>query len=252
MNDRSSLDGFLSEFGASLSQDTQDAFLRRVTAEAAIKLAFEELYKKQVAENIRVIPDRQLASQKSADFLVQIDDYDIRLELLDAPANEHAVSQESLQGWVSLLESHPNTAVLIVVWADNNLSSIALTMRRLKYLLNNPTELEKLSKNIDPFEDVISSVIKKQTKGWKIPKIEPNKPSSSKRDLYSIFSEKIISAIDVEANRSYRTEERVKAARSFPLEREKQAILKILQDALDGKPAKDLEKRLTSLPRRGE
>lgn len=252
MSDNTSLDGFLNEMMASMSQDNRDAMMRRINAERMIKLVAEKLVDLHEAESIRVIPDNRLTVQDAADYLVQVDEYDLRLVLLDVADAKPTVSKEALDEWVSLLKSNPNTAALIVVWTNDELSSIAFSMRRLNYLIDHPQEIAKLPQNLDSFENVISATIRKQTKGWKIPKIEPNKPSSGKRDLYSIFSQKIISAIDVEANRSYRTEERLKAAKSFPLEREKQAILKILQDALDGKPAKDLEKRLTTLPRKGD
>ena len=45
--------------------------------------------------------------------------------------------------------------------------------------------------------------------------------------------------------------ERLKAAQDFPYQKEKQAILSILEDALEGKSAKELERDLTRLPRRG-
>ncbi len=252
MSDQNSLDGFVNELMASMSQGNRDAMMRRINAERMIKLIAEKLVDLHEAESIRVIPDNRLTVQDAADYLFQVDEYDLRLVLLDIVDEKPTVSKDALEEWVTLLKSNPNTAALIVVWANDELSSIAFSMRRLQYLIDHPQEIMKLPQTIDAFESVISGTIRKQTKGWKIPKIEPNKPSSSKRDLYSVFSEKLISAIDVEANRSYRTEERLKAARDFPLEREKQTILKILQDALDGKPAKDLEKRLTSLPRRGE
>jgi hypothetical protein len=70
--------------------------------------------------------------------------------------------------------------------------------------------------------------------------------------LYTIFSQKVISAIDNEAGRRYRTEERVKAARNFPGEQEKRVLLNVLREALDGATSKELESKLTKLPRRGE
>jgi len=252
MSDQNSLDGFVNEMMASMSQDNRDAMMRRINAERLIKLVAEKLVELHEAESIRVIADNRLIMQNAADYLVQVDEYDLRLVLLDTMGKKPILAIDLLQEWVSLLQANPSTTALIAVWANDELSSIALSMRRLQYLIEQPSELGKLPQNLDTFENVISTVIRKQTKSWKIPKIEANKPSSGKRDLFSVFSEKIISAIDAEANRRYRTEERLKAAQKFPAEQEKQAILKILQEALDGKPAKELEKRLVSLPHRGE
>lgn len=252
MNDNTPLDGFLNELMASMSQDSRDGMMRRVNAERLIKLIAENLVEKHEAESIRVIPDNRLTTQDAADYLVQVDDYDLRLILLDTQNGKITLSEDLLQEWITLLEANPSTTILIVVWTDDELSSIPFTMRGLKSALDSPEQIKKMPKIAKPFEQVISEVIHHQTKGWKIPKFDSSQPSTSRRDLYSIFSEKIIRAIDIEANRRYRTEERVKAAQKFPYEQEKRAILSILQEALDGISATDLQKRLTNLPRRGE
>lgn len=252
MSENNELDKIMNELMASLSEDTRDAMMRRINAERLIKLATESLVDQHEAENIRVIPDNRILAQEAADYLIQIDDYDVRLILLDAPDGKIAITQDLLNEWSALMESNSKTIELIVVWANEELSSIPFTMRGLKSALDSPEQIKKMPEIAKPFEQVISEVIHHQTKGWKIPKFDSSQPSTSRRDLYSIFSEKIIRAIDIEANRRYRTEERVKAAQKFPYEQEKRAILSILQEALDGISATDLQKRLTNLPRRGE
>jgi hypothetical protein len=79
-----SIDGFISEISASLSQPDQQAFLRRVNAERLLILVINELIDEHQAERIRILPDHRLAGNVGADFLLQVDDYDLRLELLDA------------------------------------------------------------------------------------------------------------------------------------------------------------------------
>lgn len=252
MSDTNPLDGFLNEMMASMSQVSRDAMMRRVNAERLIKLTIENLVEQHQAESIRLLSDEQLTAKESADYLIQIDDYDLRVELLDAPNGQLTLDENLLTRWEGLLEANSNTIALIIVWTNDELLSIAFSMRRLKYIVESPNELAKLLQTAAPFEKVIAKIIKKQTKGWKIPKIEKSGSPTANRDLYSIFSQKIITAIDTEANRSYRVEERARAAQKFPYEQEKRTILSILQDALEGATAKDLEKRLTNLPRRGE
>lgn len=252
MSDQSKLNDFLSEFNASLSQETQEAFLRRITAENAIKLIFEELVEQHEATNIRILADRQLTSTTSADYLVQVDDYDLRLILLDALDGRPVLTEKLLRGWSTLLEANPSTTAVIIVWTNDDLLSIPLTMRRVRYFIDVPDQIAKLSKIAEPFMKVISDVIHRQTKGWKIPDIKDSGASAANRDLYSIFSENIGQAIDAEANRRYRTDERVRAAQKFPYEQEKRTLLSILRSALDGASEEDLKKRITTLPRRGE
>jgi hypothetical protein len=151
-----------------------------------------------------------------------------------------------------LLESNPSTIVLIAVWANDELSSIPFSMRRLKAILEMPGQMNKVLKSVKPFGQIISDLIQRQTKGWKIPEIQPSEIKTTGRDLYSIFSEKIIRSIDDEANRRYLIKERVQAAEKFPYETEKRTILSILREALDGKSADELQRHLTTLSYRGE
>jgi len=245
------LDKMMKEMMASLSTDSREAMMRRINSERLIRLAAENLVEKHEAESIRVIPDNRLTEQNAADYLFQVDDYDLRLVLLDSPDGKVKVTEKLLQEWLALLEANPSTTVIIAVWTNDELSSIPFTTRRIKTVIETENKIEKVAEIAEPFEQIISDVIRRQTKGWKIPTIEKNQPSTGKRDLYSIFSQKIVNAIDDEANRPYRSEERVNAAKNYPAEKEKRILLEILRDALDGIPGKELENRLTKLPRKG-
>ncbi|MFH1635658.1 MAG: hypothetical protein ABIG63_16830 [Chloroflexota bacterium] len=251
MSDNNLLDGFLSEMRASMSQDSRDAMMRRINAERLVKLTLENLLEQHQAESIRVLPDQRLTSQEAADYLVQVDDYDMRLILLDAPRDKPELNIEQLYGWSKLLETNPSTTVVLAVWSNDELSTIPFSLRRLTTILESPEKTDKLLEIAKPFEDVIVEMIQHQTKGWKIPQIEKSEPAAASRDLFATFSDIIAQAIDVEANRRYRTDERLRAAQNFPYQQEKKTILSILQNALDGRSAVELEKRLTTLPRRG-
>lgn len=251
MSETDEISGFLSEFSASLSQDTQEAFQRRINAERMIKLLSDELIEQHEAESIRVLPDRRLAGKDAADFLVQVDDYDLRLILLDAPEGKLSVTPDHLREWADLLEANPSTNLVIAVWTDDELSALSFSMAQLQSLTKSPEQLRKVLAEVRPLRQVISDVIRHQIKIWDVAKDLAGKPSAQSRDIYSVFAEKISRAIDVEVNRHYRTEERLQAARNYPYEQEKRAILSVLQEALSGTSSKDLQMRLTSLPRRG-
>jgi hypothetical protein len=246
------LNKIMNEMMASLSEESREAMMRRINSERLIKLAAENLVEKHVAESIRVIPDNRLTEQDSADYLIQVDDYDLRLVLLDAPDGKVTVTKELMQQWLELFETNPSTTVLIAVWTNDELSSIPFTTRRIRSIIDIENKVKKIAEIAKPFEEVISEVIHKQTKGWKIPTIESKQPTNEKRDLYSIFSNKITSAIDHEAGRRYLNDERAQAAKNYPAEREKRVLLTILREAIDGVDDKELEEKLTKLPRRGE
>lgn len=252
MKDNNPLDGFLNEMMASMSQDTRDAMMRRVNAERLIKLIAENLVEKHVAESIRILPDNRLTDQDAADYLVQVDDYDMRLVLLDSPDGMVKVTKDLLRHWNELFESNASTTVLIAVWTNDELSSIPFTTKRIRSIIELESKVEKIAEIAKPFEQVISEVIYKQTKGWKIPALESKQPTTEKRDLYSVFSNKITSAIDYEAGRRYLNQERAQAAQNYPAEREKRVLLGILREAIEGVSEQELEEGLTKLPRRGD
>lgn len=252
MNDNASLDGFLSELTASLSQDSREAMVRRVNAERLMNILAKQLVDQHEAESIRILPDRRLAGEISADFLVQVDDYDLRLVLLDIPEEKPSVSLDQLQGWVNLLEANNSTDLIIAVWTDDELTSLPFSMAQLHSAIKSTEQLQQMLGEARPLNQVISDVIRHQVKIWDVAKDLADKPSTQSRDIYSIFAEKINLSIDTEVNRRYRIDERLRAARNYPSDQEKKVILSVLQEALSGGSAKELHKRLTSLPHLGE
>ena len=251
MNENITLDGFTSEFMASLSQDSQDSMMRRINTERLIRLFAEQIIEDHQAERIRILPDRRLTGEAVTDFLVQVDDYDFRLVLLDTPDGKPILDEQQLSAWVDLLEDNPSTAIIIAVWTTDELLALPFTMVRLQALLKFPDKIESLLRQTSPLNQVITEMIQHQVKVWQIADILSSSSDTKGRDTYKIFSEKIGQAIDKEANRRYRSEERLKAAQEYPYQQEKKEILSILQDALEGKTETELQQQLTSLPRRG-
>jgi hypothetical protein len=86
---------------------------------------------------------------------------------------------------------------------------------------------------------------------WEFEKLLSQKTDLPGRDIYEIFAARIGQAIDDEANRRYRKSERLRAAKVFPYQEEKQAILSILKAALEGKSTRELEQRLVQFPPQG-
>ena len=96
----------------------------------------------------------------------------------------------------------------------------------------------------------IPAIIQGRVKKWEFDAGLTQNSDTLGRDIYKIFAERIGQAIEDEANRRYRKVERLKAARDFPYQKEKQAILSILEAALEGKSADELEHLLTRFLRR--
>ena len=91
-----------------------------------------------------------------------------------------------------------------------------------------------------------------QSKMWeaKLDTTTP-RPKTAPGDSRQLFEDSFAKAIELECQRSYRSPARKEAAQRFPIEREREAILETLKEALDDESSESLKKRLTRLPRRG-
>jgi hypothetical protein len=246
-----SFEGFLTEFKASLSQPSGEAVMRRINAERLLRLLADEFVEAHQAERIRVLPDNRVAGEPGADFLLQVDDYDIRLQFLDTPEGVPSLDEDRLSEFLSLLEDNPSTAALILVWTTDDLLAIPLSVARARFLLEHPDHLSALLKRAQPLPEVLRTIVAQQVKVWEVG-LDEIAPSPAKGgDMRRMFEEAIAKAIEAERGRSYRSVERKAAARRFPADEEKRLILSVLGEALNGAEARDLVPQLTHISRRG-
>lgn len=245
------LDSLLVELTASLSQPTGDAVLRRINAERLLRLLTDEFIVAHEAERVRILPDDRLSGQQGADFLLQIDDYDVRLVFLDAPAGVPAVDASILPDLRNLLEDNPSTVALILVFTTDDLLAVPLTMHQARGLSQNPERLPGLLTDAKPLQEVLQQVVERQTKLWEVGLDGVPQTTARSTDMRRLFEEAIGAAIDAERHRSYRYEERKLAAKRFPIEEERKVIFSALAEALAGASAQQLVVRLTRVSQRG-
>ena len=188
MNENNTLSGLMNEFMASLSQDSQDAMMRRVNAERLIRLYAEQFIDQHQSESIRILPDQRLAGEAIADFLIQVDDYDLRMVLLDSPGGKPNLTTDQLKKWIDLLEDNPSTAMMIVVWTTDELLALSFSMKQLQTLLMSPERIDEWLAGASPLNIVIPEIIQRQVKKWDIEEDLSRKPETRGRDIYSIFA----------------------------------------------------------------
>jgi hypothetical protein len=247
----SSLDGFLAEFKATLSQPSGEAILRRINAERLLSLIAEEFIESHQADRIRVLADNQVVGQSGADFLLQIDDYDIRLEFLDAPGGEPYLDQDLLPQLASLLKDNPSTIAVVMVWTTDDLQALALSSEDIQGISESKDRIRDLLTRARPLAEVLRGIVDSQTRLWDV-NLKHVEPTAAKPfEMRRMFEQAIGRAIDAERGRSYRFAERKLAAQQFPVEQEKRLIFSVLADALDEGSTQELVTRLTRLPRRG-
>jgi hypothetical protein len=245
------VDSLLVELMASLSQPTGEAVLRRINAERLLRLLADEFIAAHQAERVRILPDERLAGQQGADFLLQIDDYDVRLIFLDTPDSAPAFDPSMLPDLLKLLEDNPSTVALVLVWTTGNLLAVPLSMLRARYLSQNPERLPALLADARPLPETLRVVVERQTKLWEVGLDQVPHTMAKSTDMRRLFEEAIGAAIDAERQRSYRYAERKLAARLFPIEEERRVIFAVLAEALAGAPAQELVPRLTRVLQRG-
>jgi hypothetical protein len=245
------LNSFLSELEASLSGSTGEAVMRRINAERLLRLLADEFIESRQADRIRILPDNRLAGEAEADFLMQVDDYDIRLLFLDAPGGTPILDAQQLPAFQSLLEENPSTVALVLVWTTDDLQSVALSVLRIHILSQNPKRLSALLAEVSPLPETLRTLVERQTRLWEAGLDKAPHTSAKAIDMRRLFEEAIGKAIDAECARSYRYTERRLAARQFPAEEEKRLIFSVLGDALGGASADKMVPQLTRLSQRG-
>ncbi len=246
-----SFDDFVAEFSASLSAPQSEAVLRRINTERMVRLIADDLIASHTAQRIRVLADSRLAGETGADFLMQIDDYDLRLEIVDTADGTIVIRKEQLASARQLLEDNPSTVALVLVWTTSDLKAVHLSLARLRHVEQDSDGVAKLIQKAKSLAEVLPDIIAHHVKQWEFVLQASQESSSLRRDIRQLFENAIGSAIEEERERAYKNLERKLAARQFPVEEEKRLIFAVLKDALQGVPAKELQPRLTRLPRRG-
>jgi len=246
-----SFDDFMNEISASLSNASGEAALRRINTERVLRLVLEDIVEKHPDLQIRVLVDSRIAGQAGADILIQIDDYEIRLELLDVPNHLPKLSLEQVEAFRTVFEENPSTETIILTWTTEDLKAEKLNLNRIAYLKEHPEKLSAYLAGLKPLQTVLEDVLSSHMKVWDTVLTLQMSGSTAPADLQTIFERHLKTELHKERDRSYRTEEKKQAALKLPAERELTLMTTILNDALQGMPSKYLETRLAQLPKRG-
>jgi len=217
--------------------------IHHINTESLQQLLADEL--SELNNPIHILSVNGLVGESEKHFLLQIDDYDVRLNFLEAP--KPTLNLEQLSQYNQLLTDNPNAVALIVVWITEDLQSIPFSTTRIQHLIQYPQQVSKLIQTAKPLATVIKALIARQFKFWEI-HLEPTHCGTTHAtDIRRIFEQAMISAIQNQQKRSYRYTERQRAARQFPVEEEQKFILSVLEKALEGKSSQELVHDLVSL-----
>lgn len=246
-----SFDDFLSEFSASLRGPSGEASLRRINAERVLKLVLDDIVEQRHDVQIRVLNDSRIAGDSGADILMQIDDYDVRLEILDAQENIITLGQDQLKRFKTIFEENPSTETLVITWTTDVLDSLQLALSEIDQLTNQPAQVQNLIRTTRPLSEVINEILESRIKVWEKILSTPQEHGKSETDIRKLFDGHFHTCLEEERGRSFKLDER-KRASALVSEKEAAILLNgVLDQALSGEHTEVLVKRFLQLPRRG-
>jgi hypothetical protein len=217
---------------------------------AALRQVIEEIIQQRQDLHIRLLSDRRIAGPSGTDILMQIDDYEIRLALLDAPHGPPALAQDQLAGFRSLFEENPSTDLIVLTWTTPDLLSQKLNLQIVEYLLSRPEQMTRFLAKALPVQDLLNRILSDHLKVWEAAMISPQQSPAS-IDLRTIFLQHLNTSLLQEKERSFRTEEKKLAVQQLSRDREFSLISGVLEAALQGTDPQTLAGRLVQPARRG-
>ncbi len=233
------------------SPSLSPASVPRQNAERALRLALEEIVQQRRDLQIRLLSDRHIAGLAEADILIQIDDYEIRLALLDAPSGSPILNPDQLAGFRSLFEGNPSTELVVLAWTTPDLLSQKLSLQIIAYLLDHPEQMPRFLAKAAPVRDLLNRILSDHLKVWEAAMLSPHQGSASSLDLRKIFLQHLRTSLLQEKDRSFRTEEKKLAARQLSGDRELSLVSDVFEAALQGTDSQTLAGRLVQPARRG-
>jgi len=246
-----SFDEFLAEFTASLKSTSGEGALRRINAERVLRLVLEEIVQQRQDLQIRVLEDSRIAGKKGVDILMQIDDYEIRLALLDTPLQVASIEKDALNRYRETFEDNPSTEYIILTWTTDDLKSQKLNLHIIEYLKVHPENISQFLSKVKPLQEVLGEILTSHMKMWESMVVPSETDTSTIMDVKNLFLEYIHIALHKERDRQYRNKERKMAATNMPQDREVSLLTNVLDEALQGMSSKNLAVQLSQLPRRG-
>lgn len=239
----SSIDHFTNQSTTSFFDNTlaEDEWL---SGKALLEQTLQELMYSQEGTQIRLLTNQGLAGSLESQMVIQIDEYDFRVQLLQAYGDEPQLTFEQLADFQQILEANPSTVALLLTWTTDNLLTIPLTIARIRFVQERPRVLAHLLRRARPLLAVLQNLMTRQIREWESGLDLSQRAVDEAVDIRQVFAASLEDAFEKERNRSYRQPARKQAAHYFPVESEKDVMLAILDDALKGEPANKLIKRL--------
>lgn len=235
------IESYLRELRAGAEAGDTEVLFRRLDTERKARTMLDFLAEEY---DLRVLPDRRLGTEVAADFLVQIEEYELRLVIEDVVDGRPQLSAAQFDVYHQLLHLNPATVGILIIWTGPDLPALVLRLGQLRFLQQCPERLAEELEQVRPLEVTLRAFMEGQTKEWALEELEPAVgPTGLLSDTRTLFEHTLRQYLAREAGRRYRREEKVAAAQELS-ERDVASMLKILDAALAGERATELAARL--------
>lgn len=242
-----SFDDYLAEISASLLGTSGEAALKRINSERMISLAFEEIVQYYPESHIRFLTDNRIAGQSGADMLMQIDDYEIRIELVDTTNEKPEIKPEQLENFKKIFIDNPSTEALVIVWTTDDLCSLQLTLSDIDRFTMNPNLMTKYMSKGEPFTETIKDILAKFLKVWETQGFSTEYSGGKKLNIQNKFNNYLERNLAVERGRRFTKEEKKLAVKQISEKNEIDKIQSVLTYALQGSKSDSLTSQLIKL-----
>jgi len=238
---------FLVELKAKLSSATSEEMIARIEAERAIHDILIEL---SDSHGFRAVEDYRYATreeEKGTDFLLQIEDFELRLMVKYSPTGTPTLSANDLRALREILKSSQSTMALAVVWAAPDLPTLIITQGLIEFLLAEEQETARFMKTAAPLKDAILGFAEKQRKVWGLRPVERLPEEEILPETQAILERKLQEELRHESVRAYKLERKIAAQKSIGT-KDAETIERILEESRRAsKDAQELAEDLRKL-----
>jgi len=209
---------FLMELKAKLASETSEEMVERIEAEQTVQDILVEL---SDSHGFRVVEDYRYTTReeiKGSDFVLQKEDFELRLILKYSPTGMPMLSSNDLMALREILKSSQSTTALVVVWTGPDLPTVVMTQGLIEFLLAEEQETAAFLETASPLKDAVLRFVKNQTKGWGLRQAERPPAEEILPETQAILGRKLGEELRRESTRAYKLERKIAAQKSIGTE----------------------------------
>jgi len=217
------------ELRAKLASETSEEMMARIEAEQAVEDILVEL---SDSRGFRIVEDYRYATgeeQKDTDFILQVEDIELRLVVKYSSSGAPTLSREDLVGFSRILQATQATSALVLVWAAPELPTLVVTPADIDLLLSSEELVPVFLETTSTLKEAVLRFVESQTKEWRLRVVSGSAPGTVFPETQAILEHRLHRELEEESRRAYRLDRKVLAQRTL-MAQDAEAITRVLED----------------------